>query len=271
MAESDSAQAPARSPFAGCVIFLILAAVAIFLISVSIYSLIRQNREIDQFTDSTSRNLPTWDAARYEAQQADLEARLHRFHENVVQRPKEEAILSLSVDDLNIILATMRPLQDYRPHFWIKEIRPDEIVAAHTRMINGMPGSGIKRYLNADVVLKPVLAEKTLAFQVLSLTVPGKTVPREFIAQIPPYRLGADLQQDSVIGPVLQQLTAMEAKEGFLELRRIPGEVSTASVTDQQVDSAFLRILRVLICGFLLVVGLGLVFALRAKSKREQH
>ena len=107
-------------------------------------------------------------------------------------------------------------------------------------------------------------------FQVAELTVPGKTVPREFIAQIPPYRLGLEMQKDSVLGPVLEKLTAMEAKTGKLILRRIPGEVSQATVSDQQVDSAFTRILRVLVCGFLLIAGLGLFFGLRAKAKKER-
>jgi hypothetical protein len=102
------------------------------------------------------------------------------------------------------------------------------------------------------------------------LSVPGKTVPREFIAQIPPYRLGMDMQKDPLLGPVLEKLTAMEAVAGKLVLRRLPGEVSQATVTDQQVDSAFMRILRVLVCGFLIIAGLGIFFGLRAKAKKER-
>jgi hypothetical protein len=264
------ANAPARSPFAGCVIMLILAAVAVFLISVSAYSLIKQNKEIDKFTFPTPMALPEIEVEGKESALNELHARLQRFRDVVIDNPDVEARLDLSVADLNYVLATMEPLRDYKGYFFVKEIRDGLIIADHTRPMNGMPGSDSKRYLNAEVTLKPVLAEKSLVFQVAELSVPEKTVPREFIAQIPPYRLGVDLQQDPVLGPVLQKLTAMEAKAGKLELRRLPGEVPRATVSDAQVDSAFLRILRVLVCGFLIIVGLGLFFALRAKAKKDR-
>lgn len=264
------ANAPARSPFAGCVIMLILAAVAVFLISVSAYSLIKQNQEIDKFTFPTPMTLPEIVIEGKESELNELHARLQRFRDAVIGNSDAETRLDLSVADLNYVLATTEPLRDYKGYFFIKEIRDGVIVADHTRPMNGMPGTNAKRYLNAEVTLKPVLAEKSLVFQVTELTVPDKTVPREFIAQIPPYRLGVDLQQDPVLGPVLQKLTAMEAKAGKLELRRTPGEVPRATVSDEQVDSAFLRILRVLISGFLIIVGLGLFFALRAKAKKDR-
>ena len=262
--------APARSPFAGCLIMLILVAEAIFVIGISAYFLVKQNKEIDKFTVAEPMVLPTMVIEGKETELNELHARLQRFRDSIISRPEEEARLELSVDDLNYSLATMAPLESYRSILFIKEIREGVIIADHMRTMNGMPGSGEKRYLNSEATLKPVLAEKSLVFQVSELSVPGKTVPREFIMQIPPYRLGLDLQQDPVLGPVLQKLTGMEAQPGKLVLRRIPGEVSTGTVSDQQVDSAFQRILRVLICGFLLIAGLGLFFGLRAKAKRER-
>jgi hypothetical protein len=251
-------------------IMLILAAVAIFLISVSAYSLIQQNKEIDKFTVAAPMTLTPVVVEGKEPQLNDLHARLQRFRDAVISRPKEEARVELSVEDLNFVLATMAPLQDYKPYFFVKEIRDGAVIADHTRPMNGMPGSGEKRYLNAEVTLKPVLAEKSLVFQVTELTVPNKTVPREFIAQIPPYRLGLDLQQDAVLGPVLQQLTAMEAKDNKLILRRLPGEVPSATVSNEKVDSAFQRLVRFLVCGFLLIAGLGIFLGLRAKAKKER-
>jgi hypothetical protein len=262
--------APARSPFAGCLILLILASVAIFLISVSAYSLIQQNKEIDAFTASAPTPLTLPMIEGNEAELNDLHARLQRFRDGLISSPEETTSIELTVADLNYVLATMSPLQDYRPYFSIKEIRDGAIIADHTRPMNGMPGSGVKRYLNGVVTLKPLLAENMLVFQVAELSVPGKTVPREFIAQIPPYRLGMDMQKDPLLGPVLEKLTAMEAVAGKLILRRLPGEVSQATVTDQQVDSAFMRILRVLVCGFLIIAGLGIFFGLRAKAKKER-
>lgn len=267
MASPD--QTPTRSPFAGCLILLILAAVAVFLISVSAYSLIQQNKEIDKFTAAEAVTLPEIMVEGKESELNDLHARLQRFRDGVVSRPQEETRISLTVADLNYVLATMSPLRDYRSYFYVKEIRDGEIIADHTRPMNGMPGSGTKRHLNAVAHLKPLVAEKCLVFQVAALEVPGKTVPKEFIAQIPPYRIGLDLQKDPVLGPVLDRLTAMEAKDGILELRHVPGE-TTSTVTNQQVNSAFMRILRFLVSGFLLIVGIGLFIAIRAKAKKDR-
>ena len=261
--------APARSPFAGCLIMLILAGVALFLISVSAYSLIQQNKEIDKFTSAQPATLTEIVVDGKESELNELHARLQRFRDSVVSRPTEETRIALTAADLNYILATMSPLRDYRGYFYVKEIRDGEIIADHTRPMNGMPGSGTKRHLNAEARLKPLIAEKCLVFQVSALDIPGKTVPKEFIAQIPPYRLGLDVQQDAVLGPVLEKLTAMEAIDGILELRRVPGETAS-TVTNQQVDSAFMRIVRFLVCGFLLIVGIGLFMALRTKAKKDR-
>jgi len=259
-----------RSPFAGCTILLILAGVAVFLVSVSIYSLFRQDREIARFTSPTAANIAEIPLEGKETELNDLHARLQMFRDDLVSKPDKTSTLELGVDDLNFILATMEPLNYYKSLFHISAIRDGRIIAEHTRPMNGLPGSGSVRHLNAVATLRPVLAEKSLVFQVDALEVPGSVVPREFIAQIPPYRLGLDLQKDPVLGPVLNAMTAMEVSGDKLVLRRIPGETASTHVTNNQVDSSFQRLLKVLVCGFLVIVGIGVFIGLRAKARREK-
>lgn len=267
---SQADQAGQRSPFAGCAIMLILASVALFLISVSAYSLFQQNKEISKFTSPTPMELSPVSLEGKETELNALHARLTSFRNQIVDRPQEAAELALSVDDLNFILATAEPLRDYKPYFLIKEIREGLLIADHFRPMNGLPGSGEKRYLNSIATLKPILAEKTLVFQVEALDVEQSTVPREFIAQIPPYRFGVEQQKDPIFGPVLSGLTSMEAKPGQLILRRIPGQVPASTVPNDQVDSAMQRIVRVLVAGLIFLIGLGVFLSLRAKAKREK-
>lgn len=264
-------QTQQRSPFAGCVIMLILASVALFLIGVSAYSLWQQNKEIGKFTSPTPMELSPVSLEGKEAELNALHARLTAFRNQIVDRPNDPAELALNVAELNFILATADPLRDYKPYFLVKEIREGQLIADHYRPMNGMPGSDEKRYLNSVATLKPVLAEKTLVFQVEALDVEKATVPREFIAQIPPYRFGLEQQSDAVYGPVLAGLTSMEAKPGQLILRRIPGQIPSSTVANEQVDSAMQRIIRVLVAGLIFLVGLGVFFSLRAKAKREKE
>jgi hypothetical protein len=259
-----------RSPFAGCTILLILAGVAVFLVSVSIYSLFQQDREIARFTSPVAAKIAEIPLEGKETELNELHARLQMFRDDLVSKPDKKSTLVLGVDDLNFVLATMAPLKDYKSLFHVTAIRDGRIIADHTRPMNGFPGSGSIRHLNAVATLRPVLAEKSLVFQVEALEVPGSQVPREFIAQIPPYRLGLDLQKDPLLGPVLNAMTAMEASGDKLVLRRIPGETTSTHVTNNQVDSSFQRLLKVLVCGFLVIVGIGVFLGLRAKARKEK-
>ena len=263
-------QAQQRSPFAGCAIMLILASVALFLISVSAYSLLQQNKEIEKFTSPTPMALSPVSIEEQEAELNALHARLTAFRSQIVDRPDEPAEIALNVTDLNFILATAAPLRAYKPYFLVKEIREGQLIADHYRPMNGMPGSDEKRYLNSIATLKPILAEKTLVFQVEALDVENATVPLEFIAQIPPYRFGLEQQSDALYSPVLSALTSMEAKPNQLILRRIPGKVPSSTVANEQVDSAMQRIIRVLVAGLIFLIGLGVFLSFRAKEKREK-
>lgn len=260
----------ARSPFAGCLIMIILASVAIFLISVSAYSLIQQNKQIDLFTVAEPMKITPLNIDGQEVALNDLHARLQQFRDTIVSSPDKDATLSLSATDLNWLLATMAPLADYKPFFFVDALRDGKIIAQHHRVLNGMPGSGKTRNLNAIATLRPILAERTLVFQVEALAVKDATVPAQFIAQIPPYRLGLEQQKDPVLGPVLTALTGMEVVGDQLVLRRKVGEISSSTVPNEKVDSALQRIIKVLISGFLIVVGLGLFLGMRMKAKREK-
>jgi hypothetical protein len=264
-------QAPSRSPFAGCTILLILAGVALFLIGASLYSLFQQDKIIATFTTDQAMTLPMVPIEGHESEFNELYARLQVFRNDLIAKPDQKTSLMLSVSDLNFILATAEPLKDYKHYFYIKEIRDGRIIADHTRPMNGMPGSGITRHLNATVALRPVFAEKQLVFHVDTLTVPNATVPQEFISQIPPYRLGLELDKDPIYGPVLNGMTAMEIEGDHLLLRRTPGELPNPLASKKEIDSGFHRIIRVLVIGFLCIAGLGIFFSLRIKAKRERE
>jgi hypothetical protein len=258
-----------RSPFAGCIIMIAIAAVALFVIGMAIFSLIRQNQEIDKFTEAQKKEITLPAIEGNEASLNALHERMQAFRNDLLAKPDQTHTLALSKEDLNFLLASAPILKDLAAQCSVTELRGGRIIAEYSRALNGMPGSNALRYLNAQATFRPSFAEKSLSLKIESLAGTKSPVADEFIAQIPPYRIGLDHQNDPVFGPVLAQLTACEVIGDQLILRRIPGELTVLTVDDRTVKSSFMRILRVLVIGFLIVAAIGIFFALRASAKRR--
>jgi hypothetical protein len=258
-----------RSPFAGCAILIIGFVILAVLLSVSFYSLFSQNREIDKFTKDQALQLPIISHEENRVALDNLAAKSKDFVKLIRTAENEKIELRLNVDELNLALSVMESLKELKPFFHVKELRDGFIIADHTRPINGLPGSGKVRYLNGEIYLRPSLVEKEIILTIEKILVQHAEVPEPFIKQIPPYRLGLAYQNDKNIGAVFKSITSIEVINGDFILKKIPGE-SPATATNQQVDSAFLRIFRLLICGFLLIAGLAIFLGLRTKAKREK-
>ena len=260
-----------RSPFAGCTIMIAIALVGLFVIGMAAYTLIRQNQEIDRFTESSKREIILPKLEGHEAELNALHERIEGFRTAVLADVDATHELKLSKNDLNFLLATAPILRDLAAQFSVSELRDGRIIAQHSRELNGMPGNNTKRYLNAEAVLRPGCAEKSLTLQIESLNQTIAPVAKEFIAQIPPYRIGLDLQNDPVFGPILSKITACEVVGDQFIIRCKRGEIATLAVDDQSVKSAFMRILRVLVLGFLVIVGIGLFIGMRALGKKRRE
>ncbi len=258
-----------RSPFAGCIIMIVIASVALLVIGMAIFSLIRQNQEIDKFTEAQKKEIILPAIEGNEAPLNALHERLQAFRNELLAKPDQTHTLALSKEDLNFLLVSAPILKDLAAQCSVKELRDGRIITEYSRAINGMPGSNTLRYLNAQATFRPTFAEKSVSLQIEKLDATKAPVAAEFIAQIPPYRIGIDQQKDPVFGPVLQQLTACEVIGDKLILRRVPGEITALTVDDKTVKSSFMRILRVLVIGFLVIAATGIFFALRTSAKRR--
>jgi hypothetical protein len=101
------------------------------------------------------------------------------------------------------------------------------------------------------------------------IEVPHGTVPKEFTAQMSPYRIAERYKTDAVLGPPMAKLTRVSLENGTLVLARVPGETPQDVITDAQVDKAstrFFTMLGIAATMFLLVAGTIVFIGLKARK-----
>ncbi len=275
---TEPAKATARSPFAGCAIFICVVVMMIFLIVISIVTFFRQYREIEKFTGDKPVPVLVTPIENREADLNRLAERLEIFRQELVD--EKDTTLVLSADDLNTAVAVYDSLKDFRGTFRIEEIGEQDIRIAASFPLNGMPrlaregeSGGVTtdhRYLNGTIIARPELFEGEVVLQISDIQVPGKTVVKEFIERMSPYRVTERYKTDPVLGPSMKKLTGVELSDGNLVLRRKAGEVISTTITDAQVDAASGRLVKFLAIGasvFLLFVACMLFLGLRKKRE----
>lgn len=252
----------------------------VFLIVVSIVTFFRQYKEIAKFTDEKPVPVAITSVEGREADLNRLAERLETFRQELGD--EKDTSISLSADDLNTAIAVYEPLKDFRGTFRIEEIREKDLRIAASFPLNGMPrlakegeSGGVTtdpRYLNGTIIARPELFEGELVLQISDIQVPGKTVIKEFIERMSPYRITERYKTDPEIGPMMKKLSGVELSGGNLVLRRKAGEVISTTITDKEVDAASGRLVKFLAIGatlFLLFSGCMVFLGLRKKQENS--
>ena len=274
----EPAKATARSPFAGCAIFICVGLMMVFLIVVSIVTFYRQYHEIAKFTADQPVPVAITPTEGREAELNQLAERLETFRQNLVD--DKDSTLALSADDLNTALAVYEPLKDFRGTLRVEEIGEKNLRIAVSFPLNGKPRltregeSGIittdRRYLNGTLIAQPELFEGEMVLQISDIQVPGKTVAKEFIERMSPHRITERYKDDPVIGASMKKLTGVEISGGKLVLRRKGGETIVTTITDKQVDAASGRLFRFLgVAASIFLIFVAGVLFLGLRKKRS--
>jgi hypothetical protein len=276
-AKDDSA----RSPFAGCAIFIAAVVVMAFLVGFSVLTLFRQFNEIARFTDEKPATVEITPLENREPQLNGLAERVEKFRQDLAG--ESTATLALSADDINLAIASHDAFKELRGTFRVTDISKDALRVAISFPLNGRPRlaksgepgwiASDNRYLNATLVARPVLASKEVVLAIDTIEVPGKTVAQGFIDQMSPYRVTERYMADHGIGKVMAKLTRVEIDGDRIVLSRIPGENAAATITDAQVDSGANRLFKVIgiaACGFLAFAAVIILLGVRAKSRKSR-
>ncbi len=277
----ETPQASARSPLAGCTILIIALGVMVFLIGFSTWALFRQFDEIEKFTDTVAKPVGTAPIDAQDPRISELTGKLEAFKTAV--SGETESRIELTVDDLNLAIATYAPLSELRNTFHVRELREDgSLVADISFPMNGKPRrtkdgeqgwvASDGRFLNGSLVTRPQLGQGEIVLRIEKIEVPGKTVVEPFRQQMSPYRITERYLTDPVLGLIMKRLTAVKVSAGKMTFERIPGVVPPGTITNSEVDAGSSRLFKAMgyvACGFLVLVGLILVIGLRAKARRS--
>lgn len=271
----------ARSPFAGCAIFIAAVAVMVFLIGFSVLTLFRQFNEIARFTDDKPVPVEISSLDKREPQLNELAERVEKFRQDLAG--ESPASLALSADDINLAIASQEAFKELRGTFRVTSIADETLRIAISFPLNGRPRlakegepgwiASDNRFLNATLVARPVLASKEVVLAIDTIEVPGKTVARGFIEQMSPYRVTERYMAEHEIGKVMARLTRVKIEGDRVVISRIPGEIAAATITDAQVDSGasrFFKTLGIAACAFLAFAAVVILLGVRAKARRSR-
>ncbi|GAA5125923.1 hypothetical protein JIN84_14815 [Luteolibacter yonseiensis] len=272
----------ARSPFAGCFIFIAAMLVMVFLIGFSVLTLFRQFNEIAKFTGEQPVPIEITSLENREAEINALSERVEHFRQQL--DGTEETSLALSADDLNLAIAAYEPFKELRGTFRVTSIDDKNINATISFPLNGKPRltregeSGTitsdSRYLNGTMVAAPHLLKREIVLSLDRIEVPGKKVAPEFTNQMSPYRITERYLKDPLIGPAMAKLTRVELSGGRVMLIRKPGENPVDLITNDQVDSASGRLFKTLgiaAACFLAFAGIIVLIGVRAKARKARN
>ncbi|HEY1121034.1 MAG TPA: hypothetical protein VGE67_05520 [Haloferula sp.] len=276
-------QASARSPFAGCLIFILALLMLVGLIGFTAWMPFRQATEIEKFTKASPAPLAVEPTEGNEAKVNDLVARLEAFRSDLNDASKP-AQVELTADDLNLAIAAFPQVTELRKSFRIREITADALLIDICYQLNGRPRlakegeegfmSSDPRYLIGTIKGRPLLARRELALQVEALEVPGSTVPQGFLEHFSTLRIFERYLKDPVLGPVMAKMTRAEIKDGKMILARVPGENPPEVVSDatfQQGSQRFLTLLGGAACIFLAFAATMVFLGIRKQKRLEKE
>lgn len=168
---------PKSSPYPGCAILftivLVFGGLIILYTTVGNY----QKKQIATFTQEAPAEIRIPEADAEET--AAAKAKLLQI-DAAAKAGRAERIL-FSARDLNLLIAGVEELQDFRGQTYVERISPQGIVAEMAQpMRKGFLSKGV-HYLNATFVLQPELRARTLAFKVVDIRPVVGEVPKQFI------------------------------------------------------------------------------------------
>lgn len=207
------------SSAAGCIIFASIAAVVCFLIGWSIYTFIKQNAAIDEFTVADPVELPP--LAPQHEEFAALQVRLRDF---AADPPSP---LKLSADDLNMILANEPRLENLRDMLRFDHIGDGLVHASMSFPLRSLGTSGF-RYLNGSMTFMPNVVDGQFVMDLKSIHVPGKVVAQGFVSNYRHSRYLENLffrpfEDDRKLWPIIASVTSAKIENDRIILERTPG------------------------------------------------
>lgn len=114
-----------------------------------------------------------------ETQESEVRAKLDKI--KVATENDDQVRVMFTAEDLNVMIATMEPLKDFRGNTYVDAITNRGIEANMSQAIRRMPLTPGAMHLNATFVLWPELRRRTIAMRVADIIPVEGKVPEGFV------------------------------------------------------------------------------------------
>ena len=254
------------SPFAGCLIMIIVGLLVIGFITFSWWSYTQVKATVEGFTETSPQEIAVIDVTGKESAQAELNDKLVSFKESIVA--KETASISLSAADLNLAIASYEILKPNRQQTSITSISENGVEAVVSYPVNSGFGSDKKLYLNGNAAIIPEIKEGSVFPTVKTVSTPrGDDIPEEFKKFISETMLHP-VRNDKDLGELLKRISSIEIVGDAIILKTEPDFVAAGQLPDNRkpILNRFMKGFAIVAVVFLFIVSLIIVLA-RRKTK----
>lgn len=228
-----------RSPFAGCLILIVMGLVVLILISAAGYSVKKQTDSYKEFTDTEAIPAPIADLTAHEAELNTLMNRLRHFsHEIKNDRPAE---ITLTTPEINLAIAQFKSLEEYRGLLHVNKITSSEIQGDFHKPLrstaelpnfvrNILKIEERENHINGTFTGTPFLSDGKLILKLTEVISSVGEIPQpvfDHISRVPiSGQLDADLKENPDQEPealtILKKLTSLTLNEDQLTFAYSP-------------------------------------------------
>ncbi len=277
-----------RSPFAGCLILIVMALVVLVLISSAAYFLKKQTNAYKTFTEEIANPAPITNPKAHETEFNSLVNRLRHFDHEVNNDRATQ--LSLSARDLNLAIAHFELLESYRGQFHFEKITDTDISGTihlpfnSTAKLPSFVRSSLKiesreNNLNGTFTGTPLLTDGKLILNVSEITPSKGELPEELLSGISRFLISGELEQKAEDDPenipellkTLRKLTSVELRSESLVFLYSP-DSEPPSVKEESDEMATKAKHLVALGAVIFILTMILFFILmsrRQKAKRD--
>jgi len=268
-----------RSPFAGCLIGMIVLFVIGSLLFITIWNFFRLNTEINHFTEDQP-----WEIPIHTADQSARKKIQSKLADN--QKVLDEGRggeLTFTASELNTIIHTYDKLIAYRGTLWIDSITAENMQIRIAFPMNESPLSDAQRYLNGIMTARPEMTEteveeernsdRELILRIDEIkTANGSTVPDGFLGHFSPLRITENFLNKEEARPFLRAIKEVKLGEGSVILTMEPSSDPEITTNDlKPYRNRFFLIFGIVAMGVISAIVLGLIFQKKRENSRSSE
>ena len=225
------------TPIAGCIIFLVILGMVVFLACIGWYSY-HENKDAIISISELEKDVPALASTEYTSATDALDAKVDIFSDAVKSGKRAE--ITFTVDEMNLAIAHYPKLKGFRETLSVSQITDKSIISDICFTVRA--GFDGLRYVNATMTVEPMIAMGSV-FPIVSEITPdnGNPVPEKYTKELPTF-LFSEYRKDEALADVYNKLSKVTLSDGKITILsdpKMPIEGAIPENVDSERDRAF--------------------------------